>query len=197
MKDIITIGRQFGSGGREIGLKLAQELGYAFYDKAVLAETAKKLGVCEALLEQSSESSVGTFIYNVVLNNREESFEDKLAKQEFDYLRKQVKKGPCVIIGRCASYHFRDNPGMLSIFITAPMEKRVERILSLKETYGADNEKAAKRMVQHTDKKRANYYNYYTNQRWGDMNQYHLILDSTLLGVDGTVDALARLIRNT
>ncbi len=197
MKSIITIGRQFGSGGREIGLKLSQELGYAFYDKAVLADAAKKLGVCEALLEQSSESSVGAFIYNVVLNNREESFEDKLAKQEFDYLRKQVKKGPCVIIGRCASYQFREEPGLFSIFITAPMEQRVERILSLKETYGADNEKAAKRMIQHTDKKRANYYNYYTNQRWDDMNQYHLILDSTLMGIDGTVDALAQFIRNT
>ncbi len=197
MKSIITIGRQFGSGGREIGLKLSQELGYAFYDKAVLADAAKKLGVCEALLEQSSESSVGAFIYNVVLNNREESFEDKLAKQEFDYLRKQVKKGPCVIIGRCASYQFREEPGLFSIFITAPMEQRVERILSLKETYGADNEKAARRMIQHTDKKRANYYNYYTNQHWDDMNQYHLILDSTLMGIDGTVDALAQFIRNT
>lgn len=197
MKSIITIGRQFGSGGRAIGKALAEELGYDFYDKEVLMEAAKKLGVCEALLEQSSESAIGTFIYNALLNNREQSFEDKLARQEFDYLRKQAKKRPCVIIGRCGSYLFRENPGQLSIFLTAPMEKRVERLLSLRDFYDVDNERDARRMIQHTDKKRANYYNYYTNQRWDDMNQYNLILDTSVFGIDGTGQLLAELIRHS
>lgn len=197
MKKIITIGRQFGSGGRAIGRQLAEALGYTFYDKEVLLQAAKKLGVCEALLEQSSESAVGTFIYNVLLNNREESFEDKLAKQEFDYLRKQAQKGPCVIIGRCGSHLFRDDPDHLSVFITAPMERRIERIVSMKEQYHAENERDAKRMIQQTDKKRANYYNYYTNQRWDDMNQYHLILNSSIFGIEGTVKLLTELLQHT
>lgn len=197
MKSIITIGRQFGSGGRAVGKRLAEELGYAFFDKEVLQEAAKKLGVCEALLEQSSESAVGAFIYNAILNNREQSFEDKLAQQEFDYLRKQAAKRPCVIIGRCGSYLFREKPEHLSIFLTAPMEKRVERILSLKDYYDVANERDARRMILHTDKKRANYYDYYTNQRWNDMGQYHLILDTSVFGIEDTAQVLAELIRRS
>lgn len=197
MKSIITIGRQFGSGGRAVGKALAEQLGYAFYDKEVLAQAGKKLGVAPVVLEQSSESSVGSFIYNTFLNNREQSFEDKLAHEEFDYLRRQARKGPCVIIGRCGSYLFRENPDHLSVFLTAPMEKRIERILSLQETYAVANEKEARRMIQHTDKKRANYYNYYTDQRWDDFNQYDLILNTAVFGVEGTVEALAELIRRS
>lgn len=201
MKKIITIGRQFGSGGRAIGRMLADQLGYSFYDKEILSAAAKKLGVCEALLEQNSESasSLSTFIYNALLNNREQSFEDKLAKQEFDYLRKQTKKGPCVIIGRCSSWLFRDDPDTLSIFVTAPMEKRVDRLLALHQDYGLEegDREEAQRLILQTDKKRASYYNYYTDQHWDDLSQYHLILDSTVLGIENTASVLAELIRRT
>lgn len=191
MKQIITIGRQYGSGGHEIGKKLAEKLGYAFYDKDILANAARKMNVCQAVLAESDESQTSSLLYSIVMrNSRSASFEEKLAQQERHYLRQQAQKGPCVIIGRCANHIFRDDPGLMSIFVSSPLEARVKRIM---ERYHVSDEEARRR-IHTTDKKRANYYNYHTDAKWSDINQYHLVIDRTLFGVDKTVDLLAQLI---
>lgn len=191
MKQIISISRQYGSGGHEIGKKLAEKLGYAFYDKEILANVARKMNICQAVLAESDESQTNSLLYSVVMrNNRSASFEERLAKQERHYLRQQAEKGSCVIIGRCANYVFRHDPGLMSIFISAPLPARVERIM---ERYHLSAEEA-RRQIHTTDKKRANYYNYQTDAKWSDISQYHLVIDRTLFGVDKTVDLLAQLV---
>lgn len=188
MKQIITIGREFGSGGHEIGEKLAKKLGYAFYDKEILSAASRKLGVCEALLEESDETQITSLLYSIVTrSNRADSFEQKLIHQENRYLRQQAEKGSCVIIGRCANFLFQDDPAMMSVFITAPLENRIQRI---SEMYQLTPEEAKRRILM-MDKKRANYYSYRTGAKWGDIGQYQLVIDRTLLGVDKTVDILA------
>ncbi|MCD8335075.1 MAG: cytidylate kinase-like family protein [Clostridiales bacterium] len=190
MKHIITIGRQFGSGGHEIGEKLSQKLGVNFYDKEILQAVARKTGVCEAILSESDESASSSLLYSLVMNTRTEPFEEKMAKYEVRYLRQQAEKGSCVIIGRRANYLFRDDPALMSVFITAPMENRIDRIM---ERYGLDA-KAAQNLISSTDKKRASYYYYRTDQRWNDLSQYQFILDSSVFGIDGTVEMLAQMV---
>ncbi|MCD8145772.1 MAG: cytidylate kinase-like family protein [Clostridiales bacterium] len=190
MKHIITIGRQFGSGGHEIGEKLAEKLGVNFYDKDILQSVARNTGVCEAILSESDESASNSLLYSLVMNTRTEPFEEKMAKYEVRYLRQQVEKGSCVIIGRRANYLFRDDPALLSVFITAPIENRIDRIM---ERYGLDA-KAAQKLISSTDKKRASYYYYRTDQRWTDLNQYQFILDSSVFGIDGTVEMLTKMV---
>lgn len=190
MKEIISIGRQFGSGGREIGRKLAERLGYNFYDRDILRAASKKLNMPEAILDRTDETSYNSLLYSLVMSTKIAPFEDALAKEEAHFLMRQAEKGSCVIVGRCANFLFREDPGLLSLFITAPMEKRVERVC---ERYNLDQDSAEK-MVMATDRKRDNYYYYHTNHRWSDLSQYHFVLDSSVLGIDGTVDLLAQII---
>lgn len=190
MKQIITIGRQFGSGGREIGLKLAEKLNIKCYDKDILKAAARKMGVCESVLARTEESNV-SLLYSLVMNTMAESPEDQLAKYENQYLRQQAEKGSCIIVGRCGSYVFRDDPALISFYITAPLEKRVESIM---ERLGVD-EREALRRIQNTDKKRANYYYYHTDRKWTDLSQYQFVLDSSVLGIEGTAKLMETICR--
>lgn len=188
MKQIITIGREFGSGGHEIGKRLAEKLGYAFYDKEILRAASRKLGVCEALLEESDETQITSLLYSIVTrSNRADDFEQKLIQQENRYLRQQAEKGSCVIIGRCANFLFREDPAMMSVFITAPLDARIQRI---SEMYHLPSEEAKRRILS-MDKRRRNYYSYRTGAEWTDIGQYQLVIDRTLLGIDNTVELLA------
>lgn len=190
MKQIITISRQYGSGGHEIGKKLAEKLGYAFYDKEILRAAAHRLGISQAILEDSDESRTTSLLYSIVTRSSySDTYEDKITKQENRFLRQQAEKGPCVIIGRCANKVLADEPGLLSVFITAPMEARVARIVA-KENL---SEEAAAKRIRSIDRKRASYYSYRTGASWANADQYHLVVDRTLLGMDGTVELLEAL----
>lgn len=189
MKQIITIGRQFGSGGREIGLKLAEKLGLKCYDKEILQAAARKMDIAPSILARSEESNT-SLLYSLLMGTGTNSAEDQLAKYETKFLRQQAKKGSCVIVGRCGSYVFRDDPALISFYITAPIEKRIERIVRL---YGLD-ENEALRKIQSMDKKRANYYYYHTDKKWTDLSQYQFILDSSVFGVEGTVELMEKII---
>ena len=191
MRQIISIGRQFGSGGREIGRKLAEALGYNFYDREILRAASKKLNMPEAVLARTDESSYNSLLYSLVMSTKIAPFEDALAREESNYLRREVEKGSCVIVGRCANHTFADDPGLLSVFITAPLEKRLERVA---RRYNLDRGSAEK-MVMATDRKRDNYYYYHTNQRWSDISQYHYVLDSAVVGEENTVNLLAEIVR--
>lgn len=192
-KIILTIGRQFGSGGREIGQKLAEALGIAYYDKELMAIAARESGLCEEVFEKADEqasnglsyaftmgfsSYMGMFApYTDILSN------DGLFKLQSDAIRKLAENESCVLVGRCADYILRDNPDCLSFFIHNTMENRVQRILESQDI-SVEN---AKELMTKTDKSRAAYYNYYTNKIWGMASSYNFSIDASVLGVDETV----------
>lgn len=193
---LITIARQYGSAGREIGRKLAADLGVKCYDKELLSVAAKESGISQELFETHDEKPTNSFLYSLVMDTYSlgystSSFVDmpinhKVFLAQFDTIKKIANKESCVIIGRCADYALEEFPNAISIFIHADLEKRIPRIMRL---YNLKEDKA-KEVILKTDKKRASYYNYYSNKKWGEAKGYHLSVDSGLLGVDGTVQLI-------
>ena len=211
-KYVIVIGRQFGSGGHEIGVKLAEKLGIPLYDKEILAHIAEEQGISEERLHKMDENFWGNHMLNVGIQaqgfrlhslgywfetdtssmiGRDQAFEWQAAK-----IRELAEAGPCVIIGRCADYILREDPGLISIFITAPMAAREERIARLHPNHPRDFYETHVQFIQKTDKARANYYNFHTDRDWGNINNYHLCIDSTKLGIDGTVEMLVDYVKH-
>ena len=159
-RTVITIGREFGSGGHEIGTKLAQRLGVKCYDKELLAIAAKESGLCEDLFESQDEKPTNSFLYSLVMDTYSLGYTNsyvnmpinhKVFLAQFDAIKKIAQREPCVIVGRCADYALEDDPFAVSVFIKADIDKRVERI---KKTYELSENKAAD-LIQKTDKKRA------------------------------------------
>lgn len=195
-KMIITIGRQYGSAGLEIGKKLAEELGVNLYDKEMLKRAAKESGLCEELFETHDEKPTNSFLYSLVMDTyslgySSSSYADmpinhKVFLAQFDTIKKIANEGPCVMVGRCADYALEDYKNVINVFIYADMEQRIRRIA---QKYDLTDAKA-KDIIVKTDKKRASYYNYYTNKEWGNAKGYDLCLNSGKLGVYGTVKAI-------
>lgn len=186
-KTIIALGRQYGSGGREIGEKLAKKLNIPFYDKEILSLAAQKSGISAEILEPLDEKPTSSLLYSLVVGTyKGESLpaNHKLFLSQFEVIRNIAEKGPSVIIGRCADYILEGYANCISVFIHAPLPDRVKRAVS---DYGIDSKKA-EAIVLKTDKQRANYYNFYTGKRWGSIDSYHLSIDSSLMGIDNTVD---------
>lgn len=197
-KYIITIGRQYGSAGKEIGFKLAEKLGVKCYDDELLKEAAKSSGLCEQIFETHDEKPTQSFIYSLVMDTyslgyNNSGFVDmplsqKVFLAQFDTIKKIAERESCIIVGRCADYALADYKNVLSIFINADMDARVERI---KERKNISKRADAVDVINKTDKKRASYYNYYTSKKWGDSKSYDVCINSSLFGVDETVDILA------
>lgn len=195
-KMIITIGRQYGSAGLEIGKKLAEELGVNLYDKEMLKRAAKESGLCEELFETHDEKPTNSFLYSLVMDTyslgySSSSYADmpinhKVFLAQFDAIKKIADEGPCVMVGRCADYALEDRKNVINVFIYADMDQRIRRIA---QKYDLTDAKA-KDIIVKTDKKRASYYNYYTNKEWGDAKGYDLCLNSGKLGVYGTVKVI-------
>lgn len=197
---IITIGRQYGSGGRDIGKKLAEELGIPVYDKEMLDRAAKESGICQELFETHDEKPSNSFLYSLVMDTytmgyssgafNEMPLNHKIFLAQFDAIKKIADEGPCILVGRCADYALESYDNVMSIFIHADMDARIKRIARRKDLTDAK----AKELIQKTDKKRASYYNYYTNKKWGDCSSYDHSLNSSDLGIDGTVKAIKMLL---
>lgn len=198
---IITIGRQFGSGGRDIGLKLANDLGIKFYDKEMLDRAAQESGFCKEIFESHDEKPTNSFLYSLVMDTYSlgysaGSFTDmplnhKVFLAQFDAIKKIAEEGPCVLVGRCADYALESREDVLSIFVHADLDSRIKRIARDFDLTDAK----AKELIQKTDKKRASYYNYYTNKKWGEATSYDCTLCSSMLGIDGTVEAIKNLMK--
>lgn len=198
---IITIGRQCGSGGREIGNRLAEKLNIKCYDKELLTLAAKQSGLCKELFETHDERPTNSFLYSLVMDTYSmgyttSSFLDmplnhKVFLAQFDTIKKLAEEESCIIVGRCADYALADHPNRTSVFISADMDAKIERI---SELYDMTKEKAKDTIIK-TDKKRSNYYNYYSNKKWGDVGSYDLCLNSTRLGIEGTVDLILEYIK--
>ena len=202
MKTIITIGRQFGSGGREIGEKLAAHFGIKCYDKELLSLAAKESGICEEMIEVHDERPTSSFLYNLVMDTysfgyNASSFSNmpishKVFLAQFDTIKKIADEGPCVIVGRCADYALNEYDNCLSIFIHAKEDAKIKRIM---EKYNLSSAKA-KDMMTKKDKQRQSYYNYYSSNKWGRSDTYNLSVDSSVLGIDGTVELLIQFIED-
>ena len=198
---IITIGRQFGSGGREIGRKIADLLGIPFYDKELIVAAAKKSGLSETVFESADEQAANSLLYSLVMGAYAStkaiagmppiSMNETIFQIQSDVISEMAEKGSCVIVGRCADYILREK-NCLNLFIHDPMDKRIERIRTVCE---AEKEKAEE-IITKTDKKRANFYNYYTGQRWGEAKNYHLSIDSSVLGTDGSAKMVCSFLEN-
>ena len=193
---IITIGRQFGSGGREIGEKLSLKLGIPFYDKDLLKRAAKESGLCEEIFENFDEKPSSSFLYSLVMdpyslgysnNGYDLPLNHKVFLAAFDTIKKIADEGPCVIVGRCADYALQDYDNVLNVFIQAPLEDRIKRISVKYEL----SESKAKDMIYKKDKQRASYYNYYSSSKWADIKNYDLPINSSHLGIDQTVEVIA------
>ena len=190
MRKIITISRQYASGGREIGQKLAKRLGTGYYDLELLEEAAKGSGIHQSHFVENDEKRTNSFLYllSTTYGQGGVPFDDSLFFATLNAIRKIASEEDCVIIGRCADYALRDFERVLNVFITAPIDVRVKRAV---EVYGIA-EKHAEDYVKRIDKQRISYYNYYTDKRWGQPQNYQICLDSSALGIDGTVDLLEK-----
>ena len=198
---IITIGRQYGSAGRQIGQDVARYFGIKCYDKELLEHAANDSGICKEVFENHDEKPANSFLYSLVMDTYSFGFSStgftdmpmnhKVFLAQFDAIKKLAGEGPCVMVGRCADYALSDNQNLFSIFIHADLDKRIQHIV---QKY-AKTPKDAKDMILKTDKSRSNYYNYYTNKKWGEASGYSLSIDSGKLGIDGTVKAIVEAIK--
>lgn len=193
-KQIITISREFGSGGRSIGKQLAERLGIPCYDKEIIEKVAYKTGFAEKYVENLGEhaSARNWFEYSFVGRNiYGMSAEDYLWAKQREVVLELASEGPCVIVGRCADYILRERKDCLNVFIHADMDKRADRVVNL---YG-ETDQAPKKRLQDKDRKRKLNYKYYTQQDWGMSQNYHITLDSGEIGIEKCVDILYDLVK--
>ena len=193
---IITIGREYGSAGREIGYKVAEAFGIKLYDKEMLARAAKESGICEEIFQSHAEKPTNSFLYSLVMDTYSMGYSGntytdmpinhKVFLAQFDAIKKIADEGPCILVGRCADYALESYPNVVSVFIHADLQSRIRRIARLYDLTDAK----AKDVIVKTDKKRASYYNYYTNKKWSDAESYELCLTSSELGIEGTAQAI-------
>lgn len=196
MLPVITIARQYGSGGHEVGEKLALKLGVPFFDKALIAMAAKQSGYSEEVFAHADEKASSSLLYSMVMGSygygvrtpglNEMPINDRLFIIQSDIIKKAAGEGPCVVIGRCGGYILREHPHCLNVFIHANKEDRIKRIVD-KELC---TEKKAPDFITKKDKQRANYYNFYSNKRWDDLQNYDITIDTSRFTVDEAVELL-------
>lgn len=192
---VISIGRQFGAGGRRVGQALAKELGIAYYDKELIMEAAKEFGFAPVFFEENDEKSA-SFSGNVLqwmesfvtngLGSKNYLSQDTLFEMQSEVVRKVAEKHSCVIVGRCSDYVLRDYPNCVSVFLHSSDEDRIQRI---QERSGLTVEEAIAKMRME-DKKRAAYYNFYSSKTWGESATYTLSVDVSSIGVEQTVQLI-------
>jgi len=194
---VVTIGRQYGSGGKEIGRKLAERMGVTFYDEELVTMAAENSNIDKDMLHKVDESATGSLLYSLVMNGGlrgiatpmyyEMPLNDKLFIAQSDVIKKIASKGSAVIVGRCADYVLQNEEAVtLNVFLYADMDYKIDRINKL---YGLEP-KAAKDRIVKTEKQRKTYYNYYTNKDWGNMASYDLCLNVSKMGTDKAVDVI-------
>lgn len=200
MNKIITLTRQYGSGGREIGQKLAEKFGVKFYDNELITRAAKESGFAEAAFKKAEEKASNSLLYSLAMGmsaygNQDFGFsslslDDKIFLAQSNVIRKVAEEGPCVIVGRCADYILKERNNVVSIYLQAAIDARIKRAVKL---YGITEQKAAEEVLK-MDKRRANYYNYHTNEKWGFAGNYDMVLRTDLIGLDNVVDLIANFV---
>ena len=199
---VITVGRQFGSGGRELGRRLADHLGIKYYDKELLKEAARKSGLNHEFFERSDERfpsflsglfsfALGYNSFNLYQGSSTIS-DESIYKAQSDFIHELADTEPCVIVGRSADYILRDRDNVVNIFVHAPADACARRVMERAER---GTEQEAKALAEKTNKLRANFYNFYTDKRWGDARSYDLTLDSSLMPLEDIADFVIAYVR--
>ena len=203
---IVTIARQFGSGGREVGEMVAKDLGFDYHDKSLISMAAEKSGINPEILKNTDEKATPSFLYSIAMGGMgmvpfshgmpyDTPINDKLFVLQSGIIEELAKSKSCVFIGRCADFVLRDFENVIRVFIYADIEKRAENVaFRNKITF---NE--AKSLAVKLDKKRANYYSYYTSKKWGRSENYDLMIDTTRIGNEGAakiIEEYVKLIQN-
>ncbi len=189
---IVTIGREFGSGGRTIGRLLAQRRGVPCYDREILEEISEKSGFAKQYIEELGEYSQIGFLGGLFTNrfyDQGQSNEDLIWLYQRQMIQELAQRESCVIVGRCADYILKDREDVLRVFLHADMDYRARRIV---EVYG-EREAAPEHRLREKDRRRAAYYHFYTDMRWGDARNYHVSLDVSKLGIERCVELLSDL----
>lgn len=189
---IIAISRQFGSGGQTIGKLLAEQLNIPLYDREIISQVAKESGFAESYVEEkgeygSSDKAAGMFINRSCYSSA--SNEDTIWNFQTKFIKEHAEKEPCIIIGRCADYILRNRLDVLRVFIHADMKERIKRISEVYKINDSDPEK----LLHQKDKRRAAYYQFYTDIKWGDTKNFHITLDSSAFGIEKCVQILKTL----
>lgn len=195
----ITVGRQFGSGGREIGRRIAEAFGFRYYDKELLHEAARRAGVSTEFFEKNDErfpsflNGIFSFAFGMSPTNiyagSTSISDDSLYRAQSDFIRSLADTDSCVIVGRSSDYVLRDHPRTVNLFVHAPMERCVDRIVARDPSLTREKARARAEKI---NRLRANYYNFYTDKTWGAASSYDLTLDTSLLTVDQIVDLVRR-----
>lgn len=199
---IITIGRQFGSGGHEIGNKLAERLDIPLYDHNLMRMAAKELNLDEGMAKEADETMLGKFLsayvvgigsYTMFMDGKEgtEPISDRMYVSQTELIKKLAKRSSCVIVGRCADYVLGDYSNCLNVFIYAYEEERIRRIMRIYEL----TEREAKDKIKKVDRERKLYYEAHTGRKWGSIEAHQMLINSSLLGVEGAVDILEAIYR--
>lgn len=182
---IITISREYGSGGRAIGERLAKELDLPFYNKELIFMAAKESGLSEEFIKKTEQIKSTSFLYGLYMGAQQLPMNDQVFLIQSKIIRKIAEEGPCVIVGRCADYILREQKNLLNVFVHAPLECRVQRALEVYEKPAANIED----YVRKKDKKRAAFYNYFSQNKWGDARHFHLAVSSQY-GIDFAVNVI-------
>lgn len=193
MDKIITLGRQYGSGGREIGQKIADHYDIPFYDNELITRAAKESGFAEETFAKAEDKATNSLLYSLamginVYGNQDFGFtglslDDRIFLAQSDVIRKVADEGPCVIVGRCADYVLKERDNIVNLFVKASMSFRLERVV---KEYGEEEKKAAD-IILKNDKRRANYYSYHVGEKWTDLNNYDLVIRSDFAGIEQSV----------
>ena len=192
----IAIGRQYGSGGRDLGAKLAEKLNCDFYDKEIIQLAAGSTGYTPEYISKREENMTNSLLYDLVhemyaYSDEYEPPKDKIFEAEAEVIRSAAEKGNCVIVGRCADAILKDNPDCVRVFLSAPLKTRIQTVMKRE---GLD-EKAAKHKIEQTDRRRADNYRYYTRRVWGMSGNYQMCID-TSLGEEYVIDTVLSLVKN-
>ena len=190
MKFVITIGREYGSGGRFVGKLVAERLGIPFYDSELLVKAAKESGLSEAIFKSFDEKKDGFLGSGIGLYSYDMTLSQKVFLAQFDTIKKIAAEESCVIVGRCADYVLKDYPNLVSVFVCALMVDKIDRAVKY---YGLNPDKA-ENLIYKQDKKRKSYYNFYTDREWGKASNYDLCINSRV-GVESAVDAIEAYVR--
>ena len=201
-KIIITIARQFGSGGREIGETVARLLGIPLYDKELITDAAAKGNLNEEILRKTDESAANSLLYTLAMGSNvvgttmhfgyKMPINDKLFILQSDVIKNYARSGSCVIIGRCADYVLRDEPSIFRIFVYADLEHRKARVA---ERHPEIKSSQIVDVINKTDKRRASYYNFYTGNKWGRYDNYDIAINSSRLGIQGAAEMIAECVK--
>jgi cytidylate kinase len=191
-KCIITLGREYCTGGRFMAEKAAEKLGLKCYDRELITMAAKNSGLSEEAIAASEKQHTHSLLYNLYTMGNDLPLSDQVFILQSRIVKELAEQGPCVILGRCADYVLRERPDVLRVFVTASPEFRLKYAKSSPNfDFGGKPDKEVREAIAHTDKKRSAYYNYYTQNRWGDVHNYDLTLNAEL-GEDACVEIILK-----